>query len=99
MAAVIAAPPPAGSEGAGAVAFDSARWNASQVRRRKERTPAELAEEMRRGSEHVQAALMAADVDAPIRIGPHEGAPLNAAMEAMLRHQRGHMAELQAALG
>ena len=99
LAGVIAAPPPAANEGAGAVAFDSARWNASQVRRRRERTPAELAEEMRRGSEHVQAGLMAADMDAPVRIGRYEGEPLNAAMEAMLRHQRGHLAELRAALG
>jgi len=99
MAAVIAAPPPAGNEGAGAAAFDSARWNASQVRRRKERTPAELADEMRRGAEQVQAALMGADLDTPIRIGPYEGVSLNVAMEAMLRHQRGHLAELRAALG
>jgi pimeloyl-ACP methyl ester carboxylesterase len=98
MATVISAPPPASSDGSGAVAFDSTRWNASQLRRREERTPAELADEMRRGAEHAQATLMAADLDAPTRVGPYSGLVLSDAMEAMLKHQRGHLAELRAAL-
>jgi hypothetical protein len=98
MAAVISAPPPASSDSSGAVAFDSTRWNASQLRRREERTPAELADEMRRGAEHAHATLMAADLDAPTRVGPYSGLVLSDAMEAMLKHQRGHLAELRAAL-
>lgn len=97
MADVVGAPAPAASDGARA--FDSARWNASQLRRREERTPAELAHEMRRGAEQAHAALtMAADLGAPTGIGTFAGLPLSVAMERMLDHQRRHMAELRAAL-
>jgi pimeloyl-ACP methyl ester carboxylesterase len=97
MADVIGAPAPA--TGDGARVFDSARWNASQLRRRKERTPVELAEEMRRGAEQAQVALMAADLAELTGIGTFAGMPLSEAMERMLDHQRRHLAELRAALG
>jgi len=96
MAYVIGAPAPA--PGDGDREFDSARWNASQLRRRKEQTPTELAAEMRRGAEQAQAALMGADLAALTAIGPYAGTRLNQAMELMLDHQRRHMAELRAAL-
>lgn len=97
MADVIGAPALATDDGARV--FDSARWNASQLRRRKERTPAELAQEMRRGAEQAHAALMtAADLSVPTGIGTFAGMPLSQAMERMLDHQRRHMAELRAAL-
>lgn len=97
MANVIGAAVPAPSDD-GAREFDSARWNASQLRRRKEQTPTELAAEMRRGAEQAQAALMGADLAALTGIGPYAGTPLTEAMELMLDHQRRHMAELRAAL-
>ncbi|HKA11149.1 MAG TPA: alpha/beta fold hydrolase [Candidatus Dormibacteraeota bacterium] len=96
MANVIGAPSP--GPGDGAREFDSARWNASQLRRRKEQTPTELAAEMRRGTEQAQAALMGTDLAALTAIGPYAGTRLNRAMELMLDHQRRHMAELRAAL-
>lgn len=96
MARVISAPPPA--PGDGAPAFDSARWNAGQLRRRKESTPSELSEEMRRGAEQAQAALMAVDLEVTTGLGTFAGLPLRDAMERMLDHQRRHLAELRAAL-
>src|SRR5262249_2115674 len=82
MANVIGAPMPA--PGDGGREFDSARWNASQLRRRKEQAPTELAAEMRRGAEQAQAALMGADLAALTGIGPYAGTPLTEAMELML---------------
>jgi len=96
MAGVISAPVPPSDDGARA--FDSARWNASQLRRRREQTATELAAEMRRGAEQAQAALMGADLAAPTSVGPYAGTPLSEAMELMLDHQRRHLAELRAAL-
>ena len=97
LPAVIAAPPP--TENGDRPPFDSARWNASQVRRRRERRPDELTHEMRSGSEQIHAALMAADLQAAAAAGSFAGLPLGEAMERMLDHQRTHLAELRAALG
>jgi pimeloyl-ACP methyl ester carboxylesterase len=96
LPAVIAAPAPSGSDG---TPFDPARWNASQLRKREERRPADLADEMRRGAENVHAALLAADLRAPAGAGTFAGLPLAEAMERMLEHQRDHLAELRSALG
>jgi len=78
--------------------FDPDRWNASQLRRRRERTPTELVRELHAGAVALQAALMAADLSARTSIGPQAGRPLREALEQMYAHQRGHLAELQAAL-
>jgi len=96
LPAVIAATPSAGN--GDRPAFDPARWNASQVRRREERRPSELADEMRRGAEQIHAALLVADLAAPAAAGTFAGLPLGEAMERMLDHQRTHLAELRAAL-
>jgi pimeloyl-ACP methyl ester carboxylesterase len=96
LPAVIAAAPPSGD--GDRPAFDPARWNASQVRRREERRPSDLADEMRRGAEQIHAALLAADLAVPAQAGTFAGLPLGEAMERMLDHQRGHLAELRAAL-
>jgi pimeloyl-ACP methyl ester carboxylesterase len=96
LPAVIAAPPPAGN--GDRPPFEPARWNASQLKRREERRPSELADEMRRGAEQIHAALLAADLDAPARAGTYAGLPLRDAMERMLEHQRDHLAELRNAL-
>jgi pimeloyl-ACP methyl ester carboxylesterase len=96
LPAVIAAPPL--TVNGDRPAFDPARWNASQLRRREERQPSELADEMRRGAEQIHAALLAADLALPAAAGTFAGLPLGEAMERMLEHQRAHQAELRAAL-
>lgn len=97
MAGVVAARPAAGDGGA-PVRFDPDRWNASQLRRRADRSPAELADEMLRGTEQLQAALMDADLAGETAIGRQAGLSRREAMERMLDHQRGHLAELAAVI-
>jgi hypothetical protein len=97
LPAVIAAPP--APDSGERPPFDPARWNASQTARRRERPPAELADEMRRGAEQIHAALLAADLDTTTAAGTFAGAPLGDAMERMLDHQRAHLAELRAVFG
>jgi pimeloyl-ACP methyl ester carboxylesterase len=97
LAGVIAARP-APDDGS-RPAFDASRWNESQLRRRRERRPSELADEMRRGAEDIHAALLAADLAAPTGAGNFAGRPISEAMERMLEHQRAHLAELSTALG
>lgn len=94
MAGVVAASRPSGS----GEPFEADRWNASQVRRRRERTPVELAEEMRSGAQKLHDVLMATDLDRPVATGPYAGQPVHEVMATMLRHQRGHLAEVRAAL-
>ncbi len=53
---------------------------------------------MRRGAEHVHAALMAADLRAGTGAGPYAGRPLREAMDAMVEHQRHHVDEMRSAL-
>jgi pimeloyl-ACP methyl ester carboxylesterase len=83
--------------GGGGEPFDPDRWNAGQVRRRRDRSPDQLIEEMREGSRQLQAALTDADLERPTAIGPHAGQPLRAALGRMLQHQRAHLAELEGA--
>jgi pimeloyl-ACP methyl ester carboxylesterase len=92
---VAAQPRPAGED---RPPFEPDRWNASQLRRRVERRPAELADEMRRGAEELHAALLAADLAAPTGAGNFAGRPIGEALERMVEHQRGHLAELSAVL-
>jgi pimeloyl-ACP methyl ester carboxylesterase len=96
MAGVVAAPPPDGGD---RPPFDPDRWNAGQLRRRGERSPADLSDEMRRGAEEVHAALLDADLGAPATAGNYAGHALGEAMEFMLDHQRTHLAELRSAVG
>ena len=98
MAVVVDAEPPEAGDG-DRPAFDPDRWNASQLRRRRERTPAELADEMRLGAEQLHAALLRADLGRPAGAGNFAGVPIGEALERMLDHQRAHLAELRAALG
>lgn len=101
MAGVIEAPPPAPVPAGGPErpAFDPDRWNASQLRRRQERSAVELADEMRLGAEAVHAALMGVDLARSAGAGNFAGLPVQEAMERMLDHQRGHLGELRAGLG
>jgi pimeloyl-ACP methyl ester carboxylesterase len=101
LAGVIEAPPPAPvpAGGDGRPPFDPDRWNASQLRRRQERRPSELADEMRLGAEAIHAALMGVDLARTAGAGNFAGLPVQEAMERMLDHQRGHLEELRAGLG
>jgi uncharacterized protein (TIGR03083 family) len=95
MAAALTAPAPA----AGAQPFDPDRWNASQIRRRRELPAEQLRDEVERGTAALDAALREADLAATMTAGAFAGENLAAAMRAMVRHQRGHIAELRVALG
>ncbi|HKF76092.1 MAG TPA: alpha/beta fold hydrolase [Candidatus Dormibacteraeota bacterium] len=92
MPGVISSPPQ--QRPPGSPPFDPDRWNASQVRRRQDRVPAELVDEMRSAAERVHAALMDADLGRETATGNFAGRPLRDAMERMLSHQRGHLSEL-----
>ncbi len=99
MPAVILAEPASAPEAAaGRPAFDPDRWNESQVRRRRERTPAELVAEIEAATREIDAALRRVDLDRPLALGNFAGRPVGSGMRAMIRHQRGHLAELRRAL-
>jgi len=85
------------SSGAGEP-FDPDRWNASQVRRRRERSVADLLVEVSEGTAGFEEALAAADLSRPATIGSFAGLPLAAALSGLLEHQRAHLADLRAAL-
>jgi mycothiol maleylpyruvate isomerase-like protein/alpha/beta hydrolase family protein len=87
-------PAPAGGE-----PFDSDRWNASQVRKRRELPASELQDEMARGTREVDASLLGVDLEAPMPGGSEVGRTIASGMRAMARHQREHLVDLQAALG
>jgi pimeloyl-ACP methyl ester carboxylesterase len=75
--------------------FDPDRWNAGQVRRRRELGEAELQDEVRLATERFEEALRAADLSRPT-IGPFAGMPLSPALWELHKHQREHLAELRA---
>jgi len=93
---------PAGAGGAGAdgrgVPFDSARWNASQVGRRREAAPEALKQEVRAATDALDPVLAEADLQAVTPAGSYAGRPLIETLESMLVHQRTHAAELRRAL-
>src|SRR5207302_3366212 len=69
MAPALSAPAPA----AGAEPFDSDRWNASQIRKRRELPAEQLLDEVRRGTAALDAALRAADLSASMPAGAYAG--------------------------
>jgi uncharacterized protein (TIGR03083 family) len=81
-----------------APAFDSDRWNASQVRRRSDKQPQELIDEYDAGTTRLVMVLADLSVDTPISIGPYAGVSLGEAMAKMLEHQRHHLSDLRKAL-
>jgi uncharacterized protein (TIGR03083 family) len=81
-----------------APAFDSDRWNASQVRRRSDKQPQELIDEYDAGTTRLVMVLADLSVDTPIAIGPYAGVSLGEAMAKMLEHQRDHLSDLRKAL-
>ena len=99
LAAIASTPrPPPGADRAPAPAFEPDRWNASQLRRRKDTSVPELLAELRDGAVSLQAALMGADLDGVAVIGTYAGLPLDEALQSMAEHQRGHLRELVSAL-
>ena len=95
MAPLLALGPPR----PGGEPFDADRWNASQIRRRQDTPPADLIAEVARGTRALDAALLTADLDAPMPAGSEVGRSVASALRAMARHQRGHLDELRLALG
>jgi len=81
------------------VKFDSDRWNASQVRRRRELSAAELKSELEQAGREMDAILAELPVAETIGAGPFAGETAAAAMAYMVDHQRDHLAELRRALG
>src|SRR5207237_2058574 len=81
-----------------AAPFEPDRWNASQVRRRKDAPVSELQAELGDGAAALQAALTEADLDRLAAAGSYAGRPLDEALDSMAGHQRGHLRELISAL-
>jgi len=81
-----------------AAPFDSTRWNASQVRRRAGKEAQELMDEYDSGTTRLVMVLSDLTLDAPVTVGPYAGSTLGETMAEMLKHQRRHLSDLQAAL-
>jgi hypothetical protein len=81
-----------------AAPFDSSRWNASQIRRRAGKEAQELMDEYDSGTTRLVMVLSDLTLDAPVTVGPYAGSTLGEAMAQMLKHQRRHLSDLQAAL-
>jgi uncharacterized protein (TIGR03083 family) len=81
-----------------APAFDSTRWNASQIRRRADKQPQELIDEYDAGTTRLVMVLTDLSLDTPVTIGPKVGVSLGEAMAQMLEHQRHHLSDLREAL-
>jgi Mycothiol maleylpyruvate isomerase N-terminal domain len=78
--------------------FDPDRWNKGQVRRRAGKEPQELIDEFDAGTTRLVAVLSDMTLDTVVTIGPYAGVSLGEAMAEMLRHQRSHLTDLEAAL-
>jgi hypothetical protein len=81
-----------------APAFDSTRWNASQVRRRADKDAQQLIDEYDTGTTRLVTVLGDATLEAPVTIGPYAGVSLGETMAEMLEHQRRHLSDLKEAL-
>jgi len=89
---------PSDTEPGPVVAFDSNRWNASQVRRRKDLTAEELIAELDGAATEMDGVLAELPLEEPIGAGPYAGEAAAAAMASMIDHQRDHLAELRRSL-
>ena len=83
--------------------FDEDRWNASQVRRRRDQPAAALIEELERGALALSQAMRErvrepSDLRRPVPAGAGRGRPLEEAFDALLPHQRRHLADLLTAV-
>ena len=82
----------------GGEAFDPDRWNASQVRRRRETPTAELKGELRKAGEEMDLLLAELAVAEPVGSGTYAGLSSGEALQKMVEHQRDHLAELRRSL-
>jgi pimeloyl-ACP methyl ester carboxylesterase len=89
---------PGGAEPVAAEKFDSDRWNASQVRRRKDLPVEELLAELTAAALEMDGVLAELPLEEPIGAGPYAGQTSASAMESMIDHQRDHLAELRRSL-
>jgi uncharacterized protein (TIGR03083 family) len=90
---------PSQAAAAPAEPFDSDRWNASQVRRRRELAAEELIAELQAAATEMDGVLAELPLEEPIGAGPYAGETSAAAMTSMIEHQRDHLAELRRSLG
>jgi pimeloyl-ACP methyl ester carboxylesterase len=85
-------------EPAAAEKFDSDRWNASQVRRRKDLPAQDLIAELRAGATEMDGVLAELPLAEHIGSGPYAGETAGTTMISMIEHQRDHLAELRRSL-
>jgi pimeloyl-ACP methyl ester carboxylesterase len=78
--------------------FDSDRWNASQVRRRKDIPAEQLVAELKAGAAELDGVLAELALAEPIGAGTFAGETAAGAMASMIEHQREHLAELRRSL-
>ena len=78
--------------------FDSNRWNASQVRRRKDLSAEQLVAELKSGAVELDGLLAELALAEPIGAGTFAGETAAGAMASMIEHQREHLAELRRSL-
>ncbi len=79
--------------------FDEDRWNASQVRRRREREAKELIGELGAGAvaltRSIEERIVAgADLQRPVPAGVGRGRPLGEVLDELLEHQHRHLTDL-----
>jgi len=79
--------------------FDENRWNASQVRRRRDLPEQDLIEELRGGAAELvrtvqSRVLVAADLHRPVPAGAGRGRPLHEVLQELLDHQGHHLSDL-----
>lgn len=79
--------------------FDEDRWNAGQIRRRRDRTEKELIDEFQGGAAELARAiheriLTPAELQRVVPIGAGRDHPLGEVLEEQLDHQRQHLSDL-----
>ena len=79
--------------------FDEDRWNAGQIRRRRDLPANDLIDEFQRGAADLAHALHArvlrpTDLQRVVPIGAGRGHPLGEVLEEQMVHQRRHLADL-----
>jgi hypothetical protein len=87
-----------GSDGARSEAFDSDRWNASQLRKRQDQSAGDLKAELDRAAGMMDSVLAELPVDEVVGAGAFAGETAAAAMRYMIEHQRDHLEELKRTL-
>lgn len=78
--------------------FDADRWNASQVRRRRDQPSQGLIEEFRQGAVElastIEEQVRPEDLARPVPLGAGRGHALGESLEELFEHQRGHLSDL-----